>query len=251
MMIPPPSPKSPASTPAARPMHEEDHEHGERLLGWRTGGTWQKGKAAGKERRSAGRPRFVSSVTAGRRRGGVPLLHERTMTSWAVPRWARVWCISSIRTEAASAASVCGPGWRRARDATGHVWATSTASKRPIFAGAGGSLDLNRLVRVAGGVLAAYGLVRRGKAGSLIRTLGLGLAAAGRTRSGRHRAQPGSVAGRSTSRRPCMWKHRSSRCTPSGATARTSRCSSPTSGRSGSWTVAAGAGWSKGRPGSL
>lgn len=44
---------------------------------------------------------------------------------------------------------------------------------------AGGSLDLNRLVRVAGGVLAAYGLVRRGKAGSLIRTLGLGLAAGG------------------------------------------------------------------------
>ena len=44
---------------------------------------------------------------------------------------------------------------------------------------AGASLDLDRLVRLGGGALAAYGRVRRGKAGSMIRTLGLALAATG------------------------------------------------------------------------
>lgn len=39
--------------------------------------------------------------------------------------------------------------------------------------------DTRRAARLAGGVLAAYGMARRGKAGSLLRTLGLGLAAAG------------------------------------------------------------------------
>jgi len=41
-------------------------------------------------------------------------------------------------------------------------------------------VDLRRLARLAGGVLAAYGLVRRGRTGSLLRTVGLGLAATAR-----------------------------------------------------------------------
>ena len=53
-----------------------------------------------------------------------------------------------------------------------------------------GGLDLRRVTRLAGGVLAAYGLVRRGKAGSLIRTLGLGLAA-----TGERRRMPGPAGG--------------------------------------------------------
>jgi uncharacterized membrane protein len=40
-------------------------------------------------------------------------------------------------------------------------------------------LDLQRLVRLAGSVLAAYGLIRRGRTGSLIRTVGVGLATTG------------------------------------------------------------------------
>jgi uncharacterized membrane protein len=40
-----------------------------------------------------------------------------------------------------------------------------------------GSPDLERLARLAGGALAAYGLLRRGRIGGLLRVLGLGLAA--------------------------------------------------------------------------
>jgi uncharacterized membrane protein len=48
--------------------------------------------------------------------------------------------------------------------------------------GASISLDLGRLMRLAGSVLAAYGMLRRGRKGSLIRTVGAGLAATGRRR---------------------------------------------------------------------
>jgi uncharacterized membrane protein len=41
------------------------------------------------------------------------------------------------------------------------------------------SFDTRRLTRLVGGLLAAYGLVRRGRTGSVIRTLGVGLAARG------------------------------------------------------------------------
>ena len=43
--------------------------------------------------------------------------------------------------------------------------------------GSEGALDLERLARVAGGALAVYGLLRRGKVGRLLRGLGVGLAA--------------------------------------------------------------------------
>jgi uncharacterized membrane protein len=46
-----------------------------------------------------------------------------------------------------------------------------------------GALDLERLARLAGGVLAAYGLLRRGRVGGLLRTFGLGLAASGGRRA--------------------------------------------------------------------
>jgi uncharacterized membrane protein len=51
------------------------------------------------------------------------------------------------------------------------------------LAGPAVPVDLRRLARLAGGVLAAYGLVRRGKAGSVLRTVGLGLAATARRAS--------------------------------------------------------------------
>jgi uncharacterized membrane protein len=50
--------------------------------------------------------------------------------------------------------------------------------------GLSSSFDTRRLTRLVGGLLAAYGLVRRGRTGSLIRTLGVGLAARG-VRTGR------------------------------------------------------------------
>lgn len=46
-----------------------------------------------------------------------------------------------------------------------------------------GALDVERLARLAGGGLAAYGLLRRGNVGGLLRTLGLGLAATGERRA--------------------------------------------------------------------
>ena len=55
--------------------------------------------------------------------------------------------------------------------------------------GLSASFDTRRLTRLIGGLLAAYGLVRRGRTGSLIRTLGVGLAARG-NRPASHR-QPG------------------------------------------------------------
>jgi len=42
------------------------------------------------------------------------------------------------------------------------------------------SIDLQRVARLAGGVLAAYGLLRRGNVGALLRTVGIGLATTAR-----------------------------------------------------------------------
>ena len=45
--------------------------------------------------------------------------------------------------------------------------------------GTGPAIDVQRLVRLAGSLLTAYGLIRRGRTGSLIRTVGVGLATTG------------------------------------------------------------------------
>ncbi|MEP6686756.1 MAG: SRPBCC family protein [Gemmatimonadales bacterium] len=46
------------------------------------------------------------------------------------------------------------------------------------LAGGGARSNLGRLARIAAGALATYGLARRGRSGALLRTLGLGIAAA-------------------------------------------------------------------------
>jgi hypothetical protein len=106
--------------------------------------------------------------------------------------------------------------------------------------------DGRRAARIAGGALLAYGVLRRGRFGGLMRTAGLGLLARGLR--GTDLPEPPGIAGApSTSKRPCTSQRRSSGSTGSGPITATCPPSSPTCGRSAISAPGGRDGWWPGR----